>query len=104
MRPTKTMTEPKRPKTRCTRSTSYQSSVSQRPCRLMNHLNRRSPIERASRYQRRLPAIAPAVPAAITPPRLIGPLAARIPATVMITSDGIGGKTVSRNIRAETPQ
>ena len=45
-----------------------------------------------------------AVPLATTSGKLILPSAAAMPATGMITSDGIGGKTVSRNIRKPTPR
>jgi hypothetical protein len=44
------------------------------------------------------------VPLATTNGKLILPSAAAIPATGMITSDGIGGNTVSRNIRKPTPR
>ncbi len=68
----------------------------------MNWRKRSRPIARATRYQIELPVIAPALAAAITPPRPSGPSAARIPATGRITSDGIGGKIVSSSISANT--
>jgi hypothetical protein len=71
---------------------------------LTNGLSRSWPSARAARYQRILPSIAPAVPAAIAKDRLSCPLAAAIPVSDMITSDGIGGNTVSRNIRKPTPR
>ena len=69
----------------------------------MNGRKRFIPITRARAYQKRLPSIAPAVPLAITPHKLSGPRAARAPATGMITSEGIGGNTVSRNISRKMP-
>ena len=51
-----------------------------------------------------LPSIAPAVPEATTGEKPSLPCAAATPATGMITSDGIGGKMVSRNIRKPTPR
>ena len=51
-----------------------------------------------------LPSIAPAVPRATTGHEVELALAAATPATGMITSDGIGGKIVSRNIRKPTPR
>ena len=70
----------------------------------MKRRNRSRPIDRASTYQRKFPTIAPAVPLAITPARLSGPAAARSPAIGMITSDGIGGKTVSSKVSRKTPK
>ena len=104
IRPTPTITEPKRPNNASAFSMSYQSSVSQRPYFSMKGLKRRIPITRATRYQKKLPNMAPAVPLAITPHKVIGPCAADTPASGMITSDGMGGKTVSRNIRKPTPR
>jgi len=48
--------------------------------------------------------IAPAVPDSTDKVKLSLPLAAATPATGMITSDGMGGKIVSRNIRNATPR
>ena len=69
----------------------------------MNGRKRARPITRASKYQKKLPNIAPAVPLRITPQSDIVPRAAATPATGMITSDGIGGKIVSASIRKKTP-
>ena len=68
IRPNATTTDPNRPNSRSTRSTSYQSIVSHRPCRSMNGQKRRKPIQRAMRYQKRFPVIAPAVPLATIAP------------------------------------
>jgi hypothetical protein len=70
----------------------------------MSGSSRFTPSARAARYQTILPSIAPAVPHATTSGKLIFPSAAAMPATGMITSDGIGGKIVSRNIRKPTPR
>ena len=103
-RPSITKVVPLVPNQRSARSTSGQLSVSQRPQRSMNGRRRMIPSARAARYQNRLPSIAPAVPAAITGPIASLPCATAIPATGMMTSDGIGGNTVSRNIRKPMPR
>ena len=103
-RPSITNIVPFVPNQRSARWTSGQLRVNQRPQRSMNGRRRMIPSARAARYQNRLPSIAPAVPAAITRPIESLPCAAATPATGMITSDGIGGNTVSRNIRKPIPR
>src|SRR3546814_9829229 len=73
MRATRTIAERDQPNGRSAFLTAYQSMVSQRPYRSSNGLKRSTPIILATRYQRKFPSIAPAVPEMMMPVRLISP-------------------------------
>src|SRR3546814_2362217 len=92
IRPRNTKAAPKRSNHRWPRWISSQVMVIHRPQRSTHGLIRSSPNARASRYQKVLPSIAPAVPAPITPDSASSPCAACSPASDMMISDGIGGK------------
>ena len=59
--------------------------------------------EARTQYQKMLPVMAPAVAAPITPGRPSAPCPARMPASGRITSEGMGGKSVSSSISRKTP-